>query len=1024
MTRLTPTVSQPDIILTGQVPQLSAERFREPPRSYRPEPFWGLNDRLEEDELRRQVGLMASGGWGGFFVHARHGLETPYLGPRYRAAMRAVAEAAEERGLRMWLYDEHPFPSGAAGGLVGAESKSLRHRVLAVNLHTRLTPIEEAVAYFEVRDDASGIPVEVRRVEPGFESPAANRFLHFYEWEMPVAPTSLANHGNAFIHGFPFADVLNPAAVARFLELTYASHRDELGELFGSTLVGAFSDIPCYNWHYGTPHPSVPWTGALAQRFEERYGYDLLDRLPALLLDVGEYHAVRHDFWRLASDLFVEAYTEQIAVWCRANGVAYSAHYWGEEAPHWQVAWSGDVMHHFVHQDVVANDHILRNLDDPVGIKQASTVAEQLGKERTLTEIYALSGWNLTFEERKWIGEWAYVLGTNMLVPYIPAYSLRGRRKRDEPPSEFFQQPYWDDEELINGHFARLGYALCCGSRVVDALLLQPLSTAQALFRPSAELPPAWRPSADPYEGAGAELFRFTDGFRDVVDWLLGAHCDFHVGNETIMAEHGAAEDGRLSVGLGSYELVIVPPSLTWEASTLDLLHRFAAGGGRIVALPPFPTLVAGRTPDGPVLPAETQLVAFEESELRAAVAETASRRVRIDGSPGVLHQYRVDEASSMRVLYLVNTSIEHGSGPVAVHLLEVPAGHVVEQWDSTTGARSPLIPEQEGGALKLQLELPPAGSALVVARPASAEAEPSPSRAAGGEPARIRLESQWRLRPGPNALVLDVCAVTIHGRTEEALPTWRAQELLRRAGVGTEFGVRFHAEVTALPGSARLAVEDPVRYRIVVNGTELDSGRTEPWFDPALRLIDVTHVLRLGANTIELSGTLGLDTELEPIYVAGEFALTGGRAAFAVAAPVDAVDGTDLTREGFPFLVGRPVLEQAFELPADHGRVTLELERLDAVVARVRLNGVDCGRLAWKPYRVDLTAAARPGSNELELELATSLHNLLGPLHDRRGEVRHFVIDGVWMNQAEWTDDYFSVPVGVTGATVLVEAQ
>jgi hypothetical protein len=1018
-------VSQPDIILTVQTPRLSEELFREPPRSFRPEPFWGLNDRLEENELRRQIGLMASGGWGGFFIHARHGLETPYLGPRYLEAMRAVAEAADERGLRVWLYDEHPFPSGAAGGLVGAASKALRHRVLAVNLHTRLTPIDEAVAYFELRDDAAGLPVDVRRVEPGAESPDASRFLHFYEWEMPVAPTSLANHGNAFIHGFPFADVLNPAAVARFLELTYAAHRDELGDLFGTTLVGAFSDIPCYNWHYGTPHPSVPWTGALPARFEERYGYDLLDQLPSLLLDIGEYHAVRHDFWRLASDLFVHSYTGQIAAWCRANGIAYSAHYWGEEAPHWQVPWAGDVMHHFVHQDVVANDHILRNIDDPAGIKQASTVADQLGKERTLTEIYALSGYNLTFEERKWIGEWAYVLGTNMLVPYIPSYSLRGRRKRDEPPSEFFQQPYWDDEGLINAHFGRLSYALCCGRRVVDALLLQPLSSAQALFRPSAELPPAWRPSADPYEGAGAELFPLGDGFRDVVDWLLAAHCDFHIGNETILAAHGAVIDGRLLVGLGSYELVIVPPSLSWEASTLDLLQQFVAAGGRIVALPPLPTLIEGRPTDGPILPAETETVPMAEDELHAAVAETAGRRVRIVGDSAVLHHYRIDADASTHVLFVVNTSIERGSGPVTVDLLEVPAGHAVEQWDPTTGSRTALEAERDGEPPRLRFDLPPAGSALIVARPVSAgnaAAEPVPADRGAGT--RIELAPRWRLkRNGPNVLVLDTCTITTGSRTEGPLPTWRAQEFLRRAGIGTAFGVRFSAEVAALPDQARLAVEDPERYRIVVNGHELAQEGSEAWFDPRLRLIDAVGALRAGTNVIELAGTAGLDTELEPIYLTGEFALSGGQAAFEVGPPVDTVEGSDITREGFPFLVGRPVLEQTVELPAALGRVTLEIDRLDAVVARVRLNGVDCGTLAWKPYPVDLTEAARPGANVLELELATSLHNVFGPLHDRRGEVRHFVIDGVWMNQAQWTDDYFSVPVGVTGATVLVEA-
>jgi glycosyl hydrolase family 106( putative alpha-L-rhamnosidase) len=964
---------------------------------------------------------MAQAGWGGFFIHARHGLETPYLGAEYMAAMEVIVAEAHAQNLRVWLYDEHPFPSGAAGGLVGAERSEFRHRVLAAHVHTRLTPIEEAVAYFELElDPRSGVPVRATRVEPGGESSRASRFLHFHAWEMPVGHTWLANHGNSFIHGFPFTDLLNPAAVARFIDLTYVAHRDRLGEHFGPTLVGAFSDIPVYNWHYGTPHPSVPWTGKLPDRFRERYGYDLIDALASLIFDVGEYHAVRHDYWKLVSDLFVEAYTEQVAEWCRANGILYSAHYWGEEVPHWQVAWAGDVMHHFTYQDVVANDHILRNIDDPAGIKQAATVAEQLGKERVLTEIYALSGYNLTYEERKWIGEWAFVLGSNMLVPYIPSYSLRGRRKRDEPPSEFFQQPYWDDERAINDYFARLGYALCCGQRVVDVLVLQPLSTAWAMFRPGTEIPPAWRPSEDPYEGAGAELHSLGDAFRRTVDWLLAAHCDFHLGNERILAEHGCVEEGRLRVGLGSYELVIVPPSLTWSSVTLDLLRQYVDAGGRVIALPSLPSLVDGRPVAGALLPSETEEVEFSEVALRRAVREVATRRVGIAGAPDVLYQYRVDDETSVHLLFLVNTSIDTAYDNVSVDLFELPPENGIELWNMADGTSAPVASTIVADGRRLTLDFPPAGSHLVVSRPdAERDVQQRPRR---GPSTRIALASQWKIcLDNANPLVLDTCTLEIARERTEELSTWRAQEQLKRAGTGAAFVARFEFDVAAMPKQAFAVVEDVGRYDLVVNGVSVGTERARPWFDAHLLQVEITSTLREGLNQIELSGRVGIDTELEPIFLTGDFTVVGGPSSFRVERPADTVAGSNLTAEGYPFYVGRPVLSQRFVLPEGVGQVFLELDRLDAIGARVRLNGMHCGFLAWRPYRVDLTAAARAGdANELEIELATSLHNLFGPHHDRRGEVRHFVIDGVWMNVQEWTDHYFCVPVGVTGATVL----
>ena len=42
-------------------------------------PFWSWNDDLEPEELERQIEWMHKNGVGGFFMHARGGLTTPYL---------------------------------------------------------------------------------------------------------------------------------------------------------------------------------------------------------------------------------------------------------------------------------------------------------------------------------------------------------------------------------------------------------------------------------------------------------------------------------------------------------------------------------------------------------------------------------------------------------------------------------------------------------------------------------------------------------------------------------------------------------------------------------------------------------------------------------------------------------------------------------------------------------------------------------------------------------------------------------
>lgn len=66
----------------------------------RPVPFWSWNDKLEPDELRRQIGAMQDAGMGGFFMHARGGLETEYLSEDWFRAVEASVDEAKSAGCR------------------------------------------------------------------------------------------------------------------------------------------------------------------------------------------------------------------------------------------------------------------------------------------------------------------------------------------------------------------------------------------------------------------------------------------------------------------------------------------------------------------------------------------------------------------------------------------------------------------------------------------------------------------------------------------------------------------------------------------------------------------------------------------------------------------------------------------------------------------------------------------------------------------------------------------------------------
>ena len=91
------------------------QKMNESINRYRPIPFWSWNDKLDPEELRRQIRSMRAASMGGFFMHARGGLETEYMSEEWFTAIKASIEEAKAQGMNAWCYDENGWPSGFAG---------------------------------------------------------------------------------------------------------------------------------------------------------------------------------------------------------------------------------------------------------------------------------------------------------------------------------------------------------------------------------------------------------------------------------------------------------------------------------------------------------------------------------------------------------------------------------------------------------------------------------------------------------------------------------------------------------------------------------------------------------------------------------------------------------------------------------------------------------------------------------------------------------------------------------------------
>ena len=113
--------------------------FKNPTAEYRGTPFWAWNDTLDKEDLLWQIEQLKKMGFGGFHMHSRSGMATPYLSEEFMDLVKACTDKAKAEEMLSYLYDEDRWPSGSAGGIV-TKNKKYRQKTL------RFTP--------EAKDDA------------------------------------------------------------------------------------------------------------------------------------------------------------------------------------------------------------------------------------------------------------------------------------------------------------------------------------------------------------------------------------------------------------------------------------------------------------------------------------------------------------------------------------------------------------------------------------------------------------------------------------------------------------------------------------------------------------------------------------------------------------------------------------------------------------------------------------------------------------------------------------------------------
>ncbi len=325
------------------------------------------------------------------------------------------------------------------------------------------------------------------------------------------------------------------------------------------------------------------------RRFQARNGYNLRPRLPDLFFDVHPDSArVRYDFYNTLTDFYSQAFYQQIHEWCEKHNVLFTGHLLYEEGLRRLIRVEGNLFKHYPHFDVVGVDHlypIIGNRDRPdehVAMKVGSSAAHQLGSPRLLCESFGGIFMDATMQRMKWIADWEYVLGVNLLNPHGFHYTLEGPRKRDWPPSMFYQYPWWQYYGDFSNYMSRLSHLLSGGKHIAKVAVLWPMNAMFATYTPQT------------HNALGDRIER---DFNTLTDLLLRLHHDYDYLDEDMLAT--AELDGNtIHIQEEAYELLVLPPMAHLKLSTLEYLEKFVAQGGRVLGMIFLPNQAFTKTND------------------------------------------------------------------------------------------------------------------------------------------------------------------------------------------------------------------------------------------------------------------------------------------------------------------------------------------------------------------------------------------------------------------------------------------
>lgn len=981
-------VTDPFINSTAEFKKLMID----PPSEYRSAPLWDWNEQISEEGIDFQMKEFKKAGIGGVFVHPRPGLLTEYLSKDWFNLFDYTVQKGKELDMKVWIYDENSYPSGFAGGHVPAEMPdSYKHGTgLKMEIQQQLNVV--------VSDT---LAVVLKKTDTGFENITATIDQEkgqqgTYYIFLKTYPSKSPWYG-----GFSYVDLLYKGVTDKFMELTMTKGYEHSKADFGQTLPGIFTDEPNLE-AVMSRSTMLRWTPDLWDAFQQRWNYDLKVNLPSLVEEIGSWKKVRHDYYKLILELFIDRWAKPWSKYCDEKNLVWTGHYWEHgwpEPTHGFDEAAFYIWHQMPGVDMLGNRLDTVGLGGQFGndraVRELLSAANQAGRTRTLSETYGGGGWEMNFEAQKRLVDWQNVLGVNFVNQHLSYYSLKGVRKFDYPPSFSYHEPWWENYRLMGDYIGRISMAMASGQQINQTLVLQPNTTAWMYFA---------RKNKNP------AINDIRNGFKNFVYRMEQQHIEYDLGSENVLNVLGKVKGNMLQVGQRDYSLVVIPAEMeNIDQNTLSLLQKYLKNGGKVLSFIRNVSMV-----DATESSKVTELAAKYKEQWTITENLTDDAALKLlnhndfamvdQATSGMLyHQRRI--LADGQILFVVNShQKKKTSSEITV------AGKYVSKLDLVSGKAFSYPAKAENGKVSFQINLEPVGSALFTI--SGNQSDEAVESLISGTETVIKSTGEIAVkRESDNIMMVNYLDLKTAKSDKKGIyfmnaliglfnengvemgNPWQHKIQYKKTYLELDslftadswFEASYHVQINPNLGadamkSIRAVVERPELWSVSINGKEISKIEGSFWIDNSFPQFAVGEYLKPGQNTLTLKAPrMHVLAEVMPVYFIGDFLVKPAKQGFEIAN--GNINTLGSWREaGLPFYSQKVGYTQVYTVAKTAGTAfKVKLNRWNGSVSEVLVNGQSAGLIAWQPHELDVTSFLKEGANDITIKVTGSLKNTFG---------------------------------------------